>query len=239
MATLTLDCTLAAQECLDDPHESAKTVEPSWEDLYRLLTVYIRSHIYNSGIVSWYGQEQDLVEDIVQEAICRTHAYLQKVQLAQAPAIFSMYHFSKAIAFRYFQDLRRKDRRLIHPAQIPSYEEKTIDTIEVLLEEMSLEAILNHAACIIADLPKKQRQAVLRDLANRLANAPGDESNQKEQDEDYLELIERAFLGVDIQLADYQLSLPLDRMERSRHASSLSIAYHKLYQLYHASSDLT
>ncbi len=243
MATLTSYPTLAAQECSDDQNKTAgttETSEPSWEELYRLLTNFMRKYISSSGIASWCGQEQDLVEDIVQESICRVYDYFRKIERAEAPVVLSIYHFSKAVAYRYYQDRRRKDKRLVRSHDEVFCDNRSVDTIESLHEEMSREAALNKAAHIIVAFPPKQRQAVLRDLANRSADTPeGDEAAQwdREEQEEELEALERAFMAVNIRLADYQCALPLDRKERSRHASSLSIGYRKLHQEYCASGD--
>ena len=42
-----------------------------WINLYSFLRLYVRRLVYTSGIATWRGQEDDIVDDIVQEAIVR------------------------------------------------------------------------------------------------------------------------------------------------------------------------
>lgn len=216
MVTISSQCATTAQE--QPLHD-----EIAWDDLYRSLSHYMRKHMYGAGIQSWHGQEADLVEDIVQEAISRTFIYLQKVQHGESSSIVNVFHFSRTIAYHYYQDLRRRERRLIRPSYEKTFELE-IDTIEMLLEELTNEETVIRAVQIIIAFPPKQQKALLIDLANR--SEPGETS-----------ILELALLRAGIHLSDYRGALPTDPTGRSRHAASLSIAYQRLKRGYRSVSN--
>jgi len=80
--------------------------------LYIVLRKQVKSWIYSSNISSWRGQEDDLVEDIVQEAITRTFEHIRQVECGEAKPVASLKAFSRTLTHNYYQDLRRHDLRL-------------------------------------------------------------------------------------------------------------------------------
>ena len=72
-----------ALEC--DPSNS-----DSWDDLYRLLCSQVKVWIYSAHIPSWLGQEKDITEEIVQEALCRTFERIRKAERQEAEPVKSV-----------------------------------------------------------------------------------------------------------------------------------------------------
>ncbi|HLZ61534.1 MAG TPA: hypothetical protein VKR06_31700 [Ktedonosporobacter sp.] len=208
--------------CNTDVAES----EQIWFQLYSTLRPSIAAWVYASDVAVWHGQENDIVEDILQETAIRIHKYMQQVEKGVNPPILSMRGFSKAVAHNHFQDLRRKDARLLH---FPRYEGRDtatliimrnddVDPAEIAHEALTRLSLLMTAVHIIVSLPQKQRTALLIDLANL-----------SQEDEKY-EPLQTAFLHVGIRLHDYRQALPTNTLERGRHAALLSIAYKAVRQ---------
>lgn len=192
-----------------------------WGELYSALRPYILSWVYSSGVASWHGQEHDIADDILQEAVIRTLKYTKLVENGNGSPIHSMTCFGRTVAHNHFRDLRRRDLRLLRPSQdgdtifLPSIGDE-IDPSEVALESLMRISVLMALARMIVDFPSKQRTALLIDLANHADLS--EEDNQ----------LQTAFASVGIDLRDYRRVLPNDPLERSRHAASLSMAYKRL-----------
>lgn len=58
----------------DDHHEESFDLSNNflWEQLYPLLRTRVRHLVNRLTIPVWHGQEEDLIEDIVQETMRRT-----------------------------------------------------------------------------------------------------------------------------------------------------------------------
>ncbi len=84
-----------------------------WITLYSLLLPLVKRWVYASNVLSWNGQETDIAWDIVLTAIKRTFEYVLKAQ-REGTNIASLERLSIVIAKNYYQDLRRKDCRLLH-----------------------------------------------------------------------------------------------------------------------------
>ena len=214
---MTLDSTSSA------PHRRELSSDLKWSKLYSFLSPRVRQWVHFSGISSWLGQEDDVVDDIVQEAIIRTAIYVHRAECSEAVAVASLERFGLVIARNYFQDLRRRDWRLIHTddrsSGIPVFLSSRSDLSESVPVHIFLESILVMLPAEIIKFPDKQRRALLIDLANRM------------HFDRHPTRLQQAFLNVGIQLQDYQQPLPDDPVERSRHASLLSIAYKRVANL--------
>jgi DNA-directed RNA polymerase specialized sigma24 family protein len=197
-----------------------------WEDLYHILPPYVRSCIRCAGISAWHRQEYDIVEEIVQETVVRIFTYTQKVEHGKALPIHSLQHFSRRVAHNHCEDLRRKEPRFTATAYdeaLADPDERSgnwVDPIEQVLEDMMLAHLFPEVARRIADFPRKQRTALLIDLANL---SVFDESVGAA-----FTPLEQAFLAVGIHLMDYRGPLSDDVAARSRHSASLSYAYRRL-----------
>jgi len=174
---------------------------------------------------SWRGQEEDLVDDIVQEAVFRTLKYAQRAERGEISAIASLERFSLRIAHNYLEDLRRRDWRLSHfftddhSSRLPVIMPSRFDVLEDVTDYLFLESIIVMLPAEIVKLPAKQQRALLIDLANRMHFGT------------YPTPLQEAFLKVGVQLQDYRQALPEDPVELSRHRSLVSIAYKRVANL--------
>ncbi|TME02475.1 MAG: hypothetical protein E6I80_20105 [Chloroflexi bacterium] len=198
----------------------------SWDDLYRLLCSQVKVWVYSAHIPLWLGQEKDVTDEIVQEAVCRTFERIRKAERQEAEPVKSVQSLCKIIARNYFIDLIRKDGRIVHLSQIndSSTEDYVIvdelaDPTEEVHNELFQESLFDRLAPEIINFPKKQSQAIMSDLA-RLSHFDGP-----------LSPLLRAFLRYGVCLQDYQRSRPDSALERSRHASLVSLAYRRVSKL--------
>jgi DNA-directed RNA polymerase specialized sigma24 family protein len=194
-----------------------------WDRLYPLLCPAVKRWVYSAHIPSWRGQEEDIVTEIVQEAICRTFERMRKVGIQGAETVKSPEYFSKTIAHNYFVDLTRKDSRIIRLTQLglPSREDgieiELADVSEEIHEDVFLESLFDRLAAEIANFPKKQSQALLSDLARRMQFERGRPTP-----------LQRAFFKAGIRLQDYMRPRPGSAVERGRYAALLSVAYKRV-----------
>ncbi|GHO89633.1 hypothetical protein [Dictyobacter formicarum] len=197
-----------------------------WIELYSTLRPYILGWVYSSGVTSWHGQEHDIADDILQEAVIRTLKYTRLVENGIGMPIHSMTCFGRTVAHNHFRDLRRRELRLIRPSSQDgevSYllsNGDDVDPSEIALDSLMRISVLMTLARIIVDFPIKQRTALLIDLANH-ADLSGETSQ-----------LLAAFKAVGIDLREYRRAPSNDPLERSRHAASLSMAYKRLRQTF-------
>ncbi len=84
-----------------------------WQKLYSLLRPLVKRWVYSSHVPSWKGQEDDVVDDIVQEAITRLFQYSQRAERGEVVPIETIEHMIKVVALNYCRDLKRRERRLL------------------------------------------------------------------------------------------------------------------------------
>jgi DNA-directed RNA polymerase specialized sigma24 family protein len=208
-----------AEQSSDQPQNR----EQLWSQLYRTLRPTISGWVYHSGVASWRGQENDLIEDILQETVVRTFVSLKQAEGSGAP-IHNVTGFSNTVAYRLFVDFRRRDLRLIRPSEnenaeaLFTTEDAQENPAEIAIERLSRISLLETVLTFIADFPTKQRNALFVDLAKR--------SNLLDEDSP----LQIALAQVHIKLQDYLQFLPRSRQERTQQASLLSIAYKRLRQ---------
>src|SRR5256714_10144038 len=199
--------------------------EISWQKLYPLLRPLVKHWVYSSGVSSWKGQEDDVVDDIVQEAITRLFQYSQRAERGEVVPIDTIEHMIKVVALNYCRDLKRRERRLLRPSiDERSYGEpvdntNTVDPAEIAIDEAFQEWLFERLSQEIVNFPKKQRKALLIDLANRMHFAVQPS------------LLQRAFSRRGVKLQDFRHLAPENRLERSRYAASLSLAYKRVANL--------
>lgn len=197
----------------------------TWQKLSLLLRPLIKHWVYCSHVSSWKGQELDIVEDILQESLFRIFKYAKKAECGEVPPIEMLEHISIVIAHNCCKDMQRKDQRLTrlsldeqmfaHQVVMPNRS----DVSEIALDNLFREWLYIKVAQDIVKFPEKQRRALLVDLANMM-----------HFDEEPT-LLQQAFLKQKIRLQDYQQSLPMNSVERSRHASLLSVALKRVGKL--------
>jgi len=205
-----------------DRIDSCQMLEMQLDQLYPDLRALVRPLVYTHMIPVWRGQENDIIDDIVQETLIRLWTYLRQAETGQRSSIHSLSRFCYTIALNYCIDLQRKDRRNVHPPSDISYmviydECHVYRSVEdIAVESLCVEEWFALVAKLIATFPEKQRHAVLTDLANRMHFSKSPTS------------LQRAFLSVGIQLQDYQLSIVRDRQKQNRYVALVAYVYKRL-----------
>jgi DNA-directed RNA polymerase specialized sigma24 family protein len=213
--------TLAADTALDD-----QNLEKRWIALYPLLLPLAKRWVYAAGIYSWTGQENDIAWDIVLVTVQRTYEFNLKARSKNIP-IASIQHLSIRIAKNYFQDLRRKDSRLLplnrdDCSQVENTIHGELDIAEVILDKVYEEWLFEETVKVIASFSPKLRKAMLIDIARHM------EFDVQPSP------LQAAFLKAGIQLQDYENLLPQDPILRSRHSSLVSLGYRRLEIWFHS-----
>lgn len=214
-------------KCLSSSNTSTSVVGTHfcWEHLYCSLSCSVTAWVYAAHLPVWKGQENDIVEDIVQEAVIRTFERIRKAEKHEAVPISSIPAFAKRTAHNYFVDLLRKEGRHILFTQLTysSGEERVEpelpDIAEAVDEEVFCQSLFDELAPEILNFPKKQRQVLLTDLANHTRFSCSATP------------LQQALLKSGIHLAEHQKSRPDDSLERSRFTALLSLAYKRVSTL--------
>ncbi len=200
-----------------------------WNPLYLLLLSLVKNWVYNANVPVWSGQETDVAWDIVLSAIRKTFEYALNAQ-QNGITIASLERLSIVIARNQFQDIRRKDYRLMHvdgdagssTVQALTYYAE-VDLSELILERLYEAWLFSEVAKEIAMFPLKMRQAVLVDLAWRLEQY-GDFYGDPTP-------LRQAFLDEGIHLEEFLDLLPTDTAARARHSSLVSLGYKRIAKL--------
>lgn len=213
-------------QCTQDTAVAVKQPidEQTWFDLYLWLLPIVEKWVYCADVTTWYGQQRETAEDIVQEAVTRTYRYSQRAERGEVPTIASLKSLTRTIAQNYFRDRRKKDWCLLPP---PSYEtawetsranpsRELLDPSEIAVDQLILNATITDAARLLVKFPPRQRDVLLTDLANI--------TDFNEQPS----LLEQTLIEEGIQLRDYCHPLPSEPLARNRHAALLCIAYKRL-----------
>lgn len=205
---------------IDDPDPTI-----NWAEYYPKLLFTAKCLVYKYRLPCWYGQEEDIAEDVAQETVWRTIERIKKAALGEASPIGSLEHMMVVIAKNYILDMRRREYRLVRLlSSNPTYERR-IDVndlesmSEIAIEHIYHEWLFRLIAHEIVQMPYKQRYALLIDLANRTSFETNPTS------------LQAALIAVGIGLQEYQQPLPISRVERLRHASLVSLAYKRLAQI--------
>ncbi len=195
--------------------------------LYKLLPGVVTRAVYTLRISLWYGQEADIVEDIVQETLLRLLERMHKAERGEASPVFQFERMAAVIAYNCCRDLRRHDRRVIHfPASIVEFEDRYLDTVrsqhdcsDDAIELVFLDALFSLLAREVVQFPTKQRRALLVELANTMCF------------EEQVSPLQQAFLALGIDLRDYQQLIPDTFKARSQHTALLYWAYKRMAKL--------
>jgi len=196
--------------------------EKTWVDLISVLRPYVRHFVYSAKVSCWRGQEEDIIDDIMQETTYRILERSQKAERGEALPIYSLEHMLVMIARNYFIDRVRQARRLQRVFSEGYFLEGSstisdqISPFETAIEYVHQEELFTRLAHQIAHFPKKQRRALLIDLANRMHFGT------------QLTSLQKAFLVEGIDLQEYQRPLPNDTTERARQAALASLAYKRV-----------
>ncbi|HLX40398.1 MAG TPA: hypothetical protein VKR42_07695 [Ktedonobacteraceae bacterium] len=193
-----------------------------WNRLYTLLRPLVKRWVYGAGVASWRGQEEDVTEDIVQEAIFRLLKYARHADRGEAAPIEIPEHMITVIARHCFIDTLRKDGRLVryeaddrtsleHVAK-----SKTVDPAEIALNHVYYAWVYLKLADFVVTVSTKQQTALLRDLAQRMHFEQTPTS------------LQQAFADKGLDLKQHQGWESTDKRQRSQHASNMSNGYKKI-----------
>src|SRR5690348_18486444 len=86
--------------------------EQVWADLLSALRPRVRRSVYAAHSAYWHGQEEDIVDDIVQETACRIIERIREIERGEAQPVYALEGFMTVMARNYCTDLERHDRRL-------------------------------------------------------------------------------------------------------------------------------
>src|SRR5260370_35556835 len=151
-----------------------------WPKLYPTLRLLGRRLVYSFHIQYWRGQEDDIVEDILQETARRLIEYQKKAEYGEAAPIQMLERMAVVTAYNYCKDMRRRDWRLVRLPE-GAHSPNVLDIIsarDVLdlsgqgTDRLNQEGLFALLAREIVKFPYKQRKALLIDLANRMSFEP-------------------------------------------------------------------
>jgi DNA-directed RNA polymerase specialized sigma24 family protein len=200
----------------------AESTEIFWAELYLLLRPLVKRWVYNSGVSSWRGQEDDVSEDIVQEAVYRLLKYALNADKGEAAPIEIPEHMVTVIAHNCFIDKWRKDSRLVrydtddrssleHLVKV-----RTIDPSEVASDCVYYAWLFLKLADFVVTVSTKQKTALLRDLAQRMHFGNS------------LTQLQKAFADKGMELRAHQGWRGKNKREQSQHAANLSLALRQI-----------
>jgi DNA-directed RNA polymerase specialized sigma24 family protein len=206
---------------------SSAYTDPDWYALYMILPGLVTHAVYTLRISLWYGQEYDIVEDVVQETLLKLLERIRKAERGEASPIEQIERMAAVIAYNCCRDMRRHDRRVFHfPASVAEFEDRYLDTVrpqrdcsEEAIEQVFLDALFALLAREVNRFPRKQRQAVLTELANTMCF------------EEQPSSLQEAFLAVGVDLQKYQQALAGTFKARSQHTALLYWAYKRMTNL--------
>lgn len=195
--------------------------EVCWERMYQVVRPPTRGWVWRSGI--WIGQEEDVAEDIVHDAVERLYKHMQRAEMGGVSPVEHPERMIIVIAHRCFLDRWRKDRRLVRFDQDNRLSlEYVVQATAVNPAEVALDIVFQGWLYVkIADIvskriPDKQRMALLRDLAQRMHFGHTPTS------------LQQAFADKGMDLERYRDWKSADKREQSQHASNLSLSYKRI-----------
>jgi DNA-directed RNA polymerase specialized sigma24 family protein len=202
--------------------------EAIWKSLYHKLRPCVRKFVYDHRFSLSEGQENDIVEDLLQEAVIHVFKYAKRVAEGHVAPIDSIEKFGYTITLNVCRDWWRKERHMLCQSLDDRVPEEMLSRTWVLNpEEVALnlvyqEWIFMKVARGIAQFPQKTRRALLIELAERTFF------------DDEPTPLQKAFLQEGIRLADYLGLKPVDLKLRSRHASLANQAFNRVKTFSHA-----
>lgn len=196
-----------------------------WEKQYYLLRPFVRKFVYNHKFSAIEGQEDDIVEDLLQDAVLHIFKHLKRAAEGQVAPINSIESFGYITAMNVCRDWWRKERHRLRQSvdggisEDALSREQVIDPAEEALNLVYEEWVLKKVVKEVVQLPHKTRRALLISLADLMHF--GDKPTP----------LQRAFLQQGIQVSDYQKEKPADPKLRARCISLTCLAYKRLAQV--------
>jgi hypothetical protein len=171
-------------------------------------------------VSDWQGQEEDIAWDIVQESMCRAYEYSEKAARGERPPVQSLTALLTTVAKNYCRDLRRREYRLSRDLEhVPQGQaDQSASFSDTAVENVYREQLFGLLARLIAQFPPKQRQALLVDLAERMAF------------DERPSVLQAAFQAQGIRMEEYRQARPTNEHERNCSAALLTHALKRLRQ---------
>lgn len=195
-----------------------------WEQLYTFLRILVRYWVYSARLSLWHGQEEEITEDIVQEAISDTFSYALKhfceVQEKDSALWKPLQRISATLAYKHYERQQQHDSSFVFVraysicAQGYALFAWWPDPLERTLQER----YCDYLAGAILQIPVRPRTALLTYLANRL--------HLKTQGVSF----QRALLKREVNLHNYQRLLPANLQEQNEHKTLFQVACQRLAQ---------
>lgn len=198
-----------------------KSSKINWGEGYPKLHQQTRRFVARMKIANWQGQEEDVAWDIVQESIRKVLEYMRRIEQDGEEPVQSLAGLLRITAQNSVLDLRRREKRLFRDTTeiARGFVDDEAGFSEQATENVFHERLFRILAHEIAHFPKKQRQALLTDLAERMAF--GEKPTT----------LQAAFQAEGIRLEEYRRPRPLSELERNRNAALLYQAYRRLRNL--------
>ena len=199
-----------------------KKSEIDWEKYYPQLYKQVKRLVSRMKLPRWQGEEEDVAWDVVQDSMRKIFEYTQRVERGEEEPVQDVEKLLYTTALHCLLDRRRREKRLCSESAslfIVSNDVKPHPS-EVATENVYLEKLFSIVAQKIARFPKKQRSALLTDLAKRMAF-----------DEKQPTTLQAAFQAQGFCLEEYRFCQPGTEKERSRHAALLYQANQRLKEL--------
>lgn len=200
----------------------------NWHTIYCLLSSCVTKWVRSANVASWQGQRDDIIAEIVQEAIVRTLRRIHRGNCGELPPVCSVEGLCVKIAHNCFIDLIRRDQRLLLMGGQTSYQSQfnpltlvheAEDFSDTATENVYTATLFSMIVSEVVKFSPKLRTALLIDIACRMS-FKGEPTT-----------LQQAFREAGIDLEHYRYQLPGDPVGRSRHASLVSLAYKRIAQL--------
>jgi len=198
----------------------------NWHSNYCLLICLVTKWVYSANVATWLTQREDIIAEIVQEAIVRSLWRIHRGNMGELPPVRSVQRICIRIAHNCFIDLIRRDQRLLPiTGDAPEHSQRFIaagdeeDFPEVAAENVFTASLFEVIVAEVVNFPPKLRTALFIDLACRMS-FKGEPTP-----------LQQAFLRAGVALEVYSHQVPRDPGERSRHAALVSLAYKRIREL--------
>ena len=87
-----------------NPGKNDTSSEAIWKSLYQKLHPYVRKFVYSRRFSLSKGQENDVIEDLLQEAVIRVFKYAKRASEGLVAPIDSLERFGYIIALNVCRD---------------------------------------------------------------------------------------------------------------------------------------
>ena len=150
--------------------------EVNWHAIYCLLSSCVTKWVRSAKVQSWQGQRDDIIAEIMQEAIMRTLRRIHRGNCGELPPVYSIEGLCVKIAHNCFIDLIRRDQRLFLIGSHTPYQSDSFalaheaeDFSDTATENVYTATLFRLIVSEIVKFPPKLRTALFIDLACRMS----------------------------------------------------------------------